>query len=334
MPDDMCSAYHDYSIEWTQTYVAWAIDGQEIRRDTGATAQAFVEAAGTGMAVHFNIWPGNADFGGNFSPGILPVQQYISWVQYSAYANGSFELQWREEFEGTNLPSDWAVGNWASPFNLSTHNAANASFVNGIAVLSLTADDATGFTGVPPVDDGGGSAGSGGMGAAGGGVGGIGGGTGGGGTGGTGAEAGGAAGRGGGPAGTTSGGTSGAPSGNGGGSVAGGASAATSGTGGNSGASAGGSGNSDGVGGVPFDGGANVGGSATGGPAPGAANRSEPGCSCRVTGSGQDRAGRGLAGVIGLLLALRLLVFPRPRRLQGVGALAWPLSVVRSATRR
>jgi len=160
IPDDLCDAYHDYRFEWTPTYIAWAIDGRELRRDTGATATAFSENAAGGMSFRFNVWPGNANFGGNFDAAILPVRQYISWVQYSSYVDGAFEQEWREEFQGATLPSGWAVGNWASPFNLSTHSARNVDLVDGIAVLSLSADDATGFTGVPPADDGAGAGGT------------------------------------------------------------------------------------------------------------------------------------------------------------------------------
>jgi hypothetical protein len=152
LPSDLCGAYHDYTFEWTPTYIAWAIDGQEIRRDTGQTAAAFAENASGGMTFHFNVWPGNGTFGGNFDPAILPVHQYISWVRYSAYVDGSFAAKWREEFDAPTLPSGWATGDWLSPHNLSTHVAQNVSFVDGIAVLSLTADEATGFAGAPPAD--------------------------------------------------------------------------------------------------------------------------------------------------------------------------------------
>jgi endo-1,3-1,4-beta-glycanase ExoK len=163
MPGDVCAQYHDYRFEWTPTYIAWAVDGQELRRDTGETATAFSQNATSGMTFHFNDWPGNSNFGGNFNPSILPVRQYISWVQYSSYSNGSFQLEWREDFDGASVPSGWATGTWSSPYGLSTHNPANVSFVNGIAVLSMTADNATGFTGTPPPDgSGSGGAGSGG----------------------------------------------------------------------------------------------------------------------------------------------------------------------------
>jgi endo-1,3-1,4-beta-glycanase ExoK len=149
---DLCGSYHTYTFEWTPSYIAYLVDGVEVRRDTGETAAAFVENAASGMQFHFNVWPGDASFGGNFDPAILPVHQYISWVQYSSFADGAFNFEWREEFDGPTLPTGWSVGNWASPKNLSTHQPANVSFLGGLAVLSLTADAATGFVGTPPPD--------------------------------------------------------------------------------------------------------------------------------------------------------------------------------------
>ncbi len=158
---DLCGAYHTYGFEWAPTYISWQIDGTEVRRDTDATATAFAQNASTGMQIHFNVWPGDASFGGNFNPAILPVYQYVSWVQYYTYANNSFSLAWREDFDAASLPSGWATGNWASPKGYSTDTPANVNFVDGISILSLTSDTATGFTSVPPADSGAGGAGSG-----------------------------------------------------------------------------------------------------------------------------------------------------------------------------
>jgi endo-1,3-1,4-beta-glycanase ExoK len=110
---DLCGGYHTYAFEWTPSYIAYLVDGVEVRRDGEETAAAFVANAAPGMQFHFNIWPGDASFGGNFDAAVLPLQQYISWVQYSSFADGAFSFQWREEFDGPALPSGWAVGNWA-----------------------------------------------------------------------------------------------------------------------------------------------------------------------------------------------------------------------------
>jgi endo-1,3-1,4-beta-glycanase ExoK len=147
---DVCSGFRVYSYEWTPDYIAWFVDGTEVRRETGATATAFRENASAGMQFHFNIWPGDETFGGNFDPSILPVHQYVDWVQYSTWAAGTFTVAWREDFGGSTLPSEWLTGNWGSPKNLSTHDPLNVNFLGGCAVLSMTADGATGPTGAMP----------------------------------------------------------------------------------------------------------------------------------------------------------------------------------------
>ena len=144
---DLCSGFHTYGYEWTADYVAWTLDGKEIRRETGETAAAYAQNASMGMQIHFNVWPGDASFGGNFNPSILPVHQYMDWVQFSSYANGTFTLAWREDFNAATAPTGWLTGDWGSPKNLSTHEPLNVNFLNGCAVISMTADDATGSTG-------------------------------------------------------------------------------------------------------------------------------------------------------------------------------------------
>ncbi len=154
MPGQSCAEYHDYRIEWTPDYIAWAVDGSEFRRDTGDTATAFSENATAGMTIHFNIWPGNSSFGGNINNTTLPVHEYIAWVQYSSYDSGSFNVEWREDFQASALPAGWATGNWGSAYNLSTHNPQNVAFVDGIVALSLTTDAAVGAPVTPHADDG------------------------------------------------------------------------------------------------------------------------------------------------------------------------------------
>jgi beta-glucanase (GH16 family) len=145
--EDYCGTFHTYTYEWTPDYIAWFVDGVEIRRETGDAAAAYAANTPAGMQIRFNIWPGDASFGGNFDPAILPVHQYINWVQYSSYVDGAFQFEWREDFTAATVPSGWKTATWGSPKNLSTHTPANVSFVDGYAVLSLTADDATGPAG-------------------------------------------------------------------------------------------------------------------------------------------------------------------------------------------
>lgn len=155
----LCDDYYTYTYEWTPDYISWSVGGVEIRRDTGADAAAYADNAPEGLQMRFNVWPGNASFGGNFSESTLPVYQYIDWAEYSAYTPGAgdegsdFTLSWREDFD--SLPAGWSTGSWQSPLGLSTHSNQNVVFVDGIAILALTADDATGYSGTPPPDNGG-----------------------------------------------------------------------------------------------------------------------------------------------------------------------------------
>jgi endo-1,3-1,4-beta-glycanase ExoK len=144
---DLCGEYHTYTYEWTPDYIAWLVDGTEVRRATGDAATAYAANATAGMQVRFNIWPGDASFGGVFDPSILPVYEYVDWVQYSSYSNGAFQLAWREDFTASSLPTGWALGDWNSPKGLSTHSPKNVSFVNGVAILALTDDAGTGAGG-------------------------------------------------------------------------------------------------------------------------------------------------------------------------------------------
>jgi hypothetical protein len=150
----LCGSYHTYSYEWTPDYIAWFVDGMQLRRDTGATATAYAQNAAAGMQVRFNIWPGDASFGGNFNPSILPVYQEIDWVQYSSYANGTFTVQWRDDFNGTSLDPRWLLGTWDSPKGLSQHDVLNVGVGSGHAIIALTSDQGVGM-GVPRPSQGG-----------------------------------------------------------------------------------------------------------------------------------------------------------------------------------
>lgn len=152
---DPCSDFHTYVYEWTPDTIVWSVDEVEIRRETGAGAAAFAENTPEGMQIRFNVWPGDSTFGGNFSPSILPVHQYVDWVEFSSYADGEFTFEWREEFDADSLPAGWLKGSWPSPKNLSTHDPRNVNVIDGYAVLSLTSDEAPGSKGARPEGTGG-----------------------------------------------------------------------------------------------------------------------------------------------------------------------------------
>jgi endo-1,3-1,4-beta-glycanase ExoK len=150
--DSLCDGYHVHGFEWTPDTIRFFLDGEEIREVSGDAVEGFKKNAQQGMQFRFNLWVGNATFGGSFDEKSLPVYEYIDWVSYSSYTpgegdNGSdFSLEWKEDFK--EMPSGWLFGTWDSPFGLSTHARDNVNICSGAAVLSLTEDDAEG----PPED--------------------------------------------------------------------------------------------------------------------------------------------------------------------------------------
>jgi len=52
---DLCNGYHPYPFEWTPEYIAWLVDGVEVRREAGEPATAFATKAAHGTQIHFNI---------------------------------------------------------------------------------------------------------------------------------------------------------------------------------------------------------------------------------------------------------------------------------------
>src|SRR3954447_632010 len=56
VPPTLCDQYHTYAIEWTPDYIAWFIDGAQLRKVTGAKVTEYAQNASPGMTFHFNLW--------------------------------------------------------------------------------------------------------------------------------------------------------------------------------------------------------------------------------------------------------------------------------------
>ena len=149
---DLCGGYHTYTFEWTPDYIAWFVDGTQLRRETGSVVAEYTQNAAQGMAIHFNVWVGNAIVRRGprpFHPAgerihrLGPVLVVREWHVPAAVARRLRRHDHSRRMGGREL---------AITYGLSTHNPANVNFVNGVAVLSMTADDATGYSGTPPAD--------------------------------------------------------------------------------------------------------------------------------------------------------------------------------------
>lgn len=144
-------AYHTYTVEWTPAYVAWLVDGVEVRRITGGE---FVTSLTHEQTMRFNIWASTSEsWVGAFNDAILPVYQFINYFEYYSYdiTTEAFTLLWRDDFDSLNT-SRWNLANWTFNENRVDFAPANAVIKDGVLVLALTHESATGFTGAVPAD--------------------------------------------------------------------------------------------------------------------------------------------------------------------------------------
>lgn len=140
--------YHTYSLEWTPSYLAWSIDGVEVRRDVGGQVNDLGEAS----TMRFNFWaPDIPGWVGNFDDAILPVQMFVNWTEYHRWNGTDFELQWRDDFDQFDNVR-WTKAEHTFAENLTDFVPENAIVKDGYLVLAMTNAGEEGFNGVVPID--------------------------------------------------------------------------------------------------------------------------------------------------------------------------------------
>jgi len=154
---NLSQTYHTYTVEWTPDYIAWFFDGEEIRRTTGSQV---AECQPKEMSYRFNLWISDAaSWAGNFDPSILPVYQFINWMQYSAYTPGAgadgtdFTPEWKDDFDSFSS-TRWGKGDWTFGGNLVDFSPENIVVQDGYCIICLTSAAAKGFSGDVPEDHG------------------------------------------------------------------------------------------------------------------------------------------------------------------------------------
>jgi endo-1,3-1,4-beta-glycanase ExoK len=147
----MGDAYHTYVLEWTPNYIAWFVDGTQVRRITGGQ---FVTSLTSNQDIRFNLWAANiAEWVGAWNDSILPVYQFVNYFEYKPYvaATNSFGTGWRDDFNSFDT-ARWGKANWTFGENYADFDPNNVVVKNGILVLALTKEGQTGYTGTPPAD--------------------------------------------------------------------------------------------------------------------------------------------------------------------------------------
>lgn len=148
--NSLADAYHTYAIEWTPDYVAWFIDGAEVRRNIGGQ----VSDLSSNATMRFNFWPPNiVDWVGAFDATALPAHMFVNWVEYYRLDGTSFVLDWRDDFN-TFDTTRWTKATHTFDENRSDFVAENALVSDGYLVLAITKAGDEGFSGSAPVDTG------------------------------------------------------------------------------------------------------------------------------------------------------------------------------------
>lgn len=150
--ESLANGYHTYVLEWTPDYVAWFLDGVEVRRITGTST---VTSLTNPQSLRFNIWSSESvPWVGAWDDAVLPVYQFVNYIEYKTYnaTTKTFEAGWRDDFDNFDS-SRWSKANWSFDTNRVDFAPENALVKNGILVLALTKENAMGYTGTPPSDE-------------------------------------------------------------------------------------------------------------------------------------------------------------------------------------
>jgi len=128
--------FHTYVLEWTPEYVAWFINGKEIRRKTGN----FVTHMSIPQEYRFNAWISSTPaWVGNIDKTAMPAYQYVDWITYSSYnkATKDFTEKWRDDFNFFDKKR-WKKGDWTFEGNEVDFVEENVFIENGKLVLAIT----------------------------------------------------------------------------------------------------------------------------------------------------------------------------------------------------
>lgn len=156
--------YYTYRIEWTPDYIAFYVDGQEVRRVTDKVEFAALfntDANGDTpenerMEVRLGAWPGLSNiwgWSGTFDGRSVPTAVYVDylkvWDYTPAQTNKFATLLLNDQFD--QLRTDWwYFAEWTFEFSASDYVRQNVGIKQGNLVASLTTSAQQGYLPEPP----------------------------------------------------------------------------------------------------------------------------------------------------------------------------------------
>ena len=135
------SDYHVYTIEWTPEYVAWLVDGVELRKTELGAGKEQVEDLIKEQSLRFNLWANSStSWVGKMTHVNIPITQYIDYITVYNYDTETKEFSelWKDDFDSFNS-NRWKKGNWK--MDLVTENPSNVVIEDGKLLLKLTKEE-------------------------------------------------------------------------------------------------------------------------------------------------------------------------------------------------
>ena len=166
LPSRPWEAYYTYRMEWTPTYIAFYVDGTEVRRETDPVefAELFhTDASGDTpanerMEIRTGVWPGASNiygWSGVFDGSSVPTGHFVDYVKIWDYtpnqANKFATVLLDEQFNSLNY-SNWYPANWSFDASASDYVQNNLGAIDGRLVVALTTNAGQGLLPNPPPD--------------------------------------------------------------------------------------------------------------------------------------------------------------------------------------
>jgi beta-glucanase (GH16 family) len=116
---DPKGGWHEYEIEWVPDYIAWSIDGKEVRRITNAHES--VRDIDKELHLFLDFWsPTWDDWGSGFDDSSMPWEARYDWVEAYDWdaQTDSFVLRFRDDFDFYDESRWFSSRGWS--FNLNS----------------------------------------------------------------------------------------------------------------------------------------------------------------------------------------------------------------------
>lgn len=144
--------YYDYAFEWTPTYVAWFVNGEEYYRQD-LPRHSYIATLKYAQKIMMNLWvPVYEDWVGKWNDDIIPRFAYYDHVAYYEYSpsggdygtDKAFKFKWRDDFDSFDSKR-WEKATHGFSGNRVRFEPRNVIYKDGKMILCLTNDNAFGY---------------------------------------------------------------------------------------------------------------------------------------------------------------------------------------------